>query len=182
MPQKKSKQARFGLGIEYGRWFPNNLNIKPNLSSMKQVNDNPYIGISLSKPWRFGLSFRSTIGYWKYYKEQPSEMNEGVKIISILFDVKYSLLTDVLLQPYVSYGVGSFLAYVSDKDNYFFELNNLSEMGFGINIGAGFNFQLFKKLSLALEFRYHYVRFNQVILFTDNYSGPKVNLAVIYLF
>ena len=46
----------------------------------------------------------------------------------------------------------------------------------------GFDFSITKKLTVAMEFRYHYVKFNQVVAFTENYSGPKISLGILYLF
>jgi len=180
--QTKSKPHKFGLGLELGQWAPTNLNYDPDLASLKEVKTNPSIGFIFLKPWRYGLAFRSTIGVWKYQEEQPSQENEGVKIISILLDMKYVLIDDGFLLPYVSYGVGWFFGCGSENKGKFYDFGEETEMGVGINIGAGFDFQLSQKICAAIEFRYHYVKFNQVVVFTDNYSGPKISLALLYLF
>ncbi len=152
------------------------------LIPLKKAKKHPYVGILILKPWRWGMTFRSSFGYWKYCNDEPGLENITVEIGSILIDLKYSILSDVLLRPYVSYGGGWFFGNESNSGKTLFNNTRNLEMGFGINLGTGFDFQITQKIILAMEFRYHYVKFSRIVAFTDNYSGPKISLAIIYLF
>lgn len=172
----------FRLGLEIGDWRPNELGHNVTFTPLKNSKYHPYVGVTLLKPWRWGMTFRSSLGYWKYCNNEPSPQQKTVEIGSILLDLKYSILSDVMLMPYVSYGVGWFFGNESRSNRSFFNSAGDLELGVGINVGTGFDFKVTPKLSLAIEFRYHYVKFKRVIAFTDNYSGPKISLGIIYLF
>jgi opacity protein-like surface antigen len=179
---ESTSSHKFGLGLEIGDWRPNNLSDDVTFTPLKNSKYHPYVGVILLKPWRWGMTFRSSLGYWKYSNNEPTPENRVIKISSILLDLKYSILSDVMLMPYVSYGMGWFFGNGSSSNRSFFNNAEHLELGIGINVGTGFDFKITKKLNLAIEFRYHYVKFKQVVAFTDNYSGPKISLGIIYLF
>jgi len=180
--QQQSPTPKFGIGLEVGQWRPNDLSSDVTLSPLKESRKHPYIGIMFLKPWRWGMTFRSSFGYWRYCNDEPSPENRAVEISSILIDLKYLILSDVILMPYVSYGIGWFFGAETQSKKSIFTNSGELELGIGINVGTGFDFNITKKLTLAMEFRYHYVKFNRVVAFTENYSGPKINLGIIYLF
>ncbi len=180
--QDKIKQPKVGIGFELGQWVPSSLNSESELASLKEVKNKPYLGIMLLKPLKYDFSFRCNAGIWKYYEEEPTANNKCIRIVSFLFDLKYTFLADGLIQPYVSYGAGLFLGFNSEKTNPLLNFKGESEMGIGFNVGTGFDFQVTKKITLELEFQYHYVKFNNVVVFTDNYSGPKVSVAGLCFF
>jgi hypothetical protein len=179
---KPALSDKFGLGLEIGNWRPNDLNDKGTFASLKNTQNYPYLGILLLKPWRWGMTFRSSLGYWKYCNNEPSPEKKAVEIGSILIDLKYAILSDVMLMPYVSYGMGWFFGNEFRSNHSFFNNTRGLELGIGINVGTGFDFKFTRKFNLAMEFRYHYVKFKRVVVFTDNYSGPKISLEMIYLF
>lgn len=180
--QNKSEHAKFGVGLEIGKWVPAKLNSDPDLSSLKQVEKNPYLGVMILKPWRFGLTLRASAGIWNYAELENAPDIARIQIASILLDLKYTLISDVIVAPYVSYGAGWFLGSEASKKSNYFDFKEDSEVGLGINVGAGFDFTISRKLLLELEFKYHYVKFNHYVVFTDNYSGPKISFGVLYLF
>ena len=180
--QNKSKRPKLGLGFELGQWVPTNLNSEPDLSSLIAIKNRPYLGVMLLKPLGYDFTFRGGANVWKYYEEDASTTKKSIQIASLLFDIKYTLLADVFIQPYVSYGAGLFFGFDNKNNNAFINFKGDSEMGIGFNVGTGFDFQLTNNLSLELEFRYHYVKFSNVVQFTDNYSGPKISIAALYFF
>jgi len=182
LAQSESKRVKFGLGLEFGSWRPNDLSGDVTITPLKKTGKHPYVGIIILKPWRWGMTFRSTFGYWRYCNDEPSPENMTVEIGSILVDLKYLILSDVILMPYVSYGIGWFFGAETQSNKSLFANSKQFELGIGINVGTGFDFNITKKLNLAMEFRYHYVKFNRVVAFTDNYSGPKISLGIIYQF
>jgi opacity protein-like surface antigen len=182
LAQSKSSSAKFGLGLEIGNWRPNDLSDDVTLTPLKKTKKNPYIGIILLKPWRWGMTFRGSLGYWNYCNDEPSPENMTIEIVSILLDLKYSILSDVMLMPYVSYGIGWVFGNETSLKASYFDKTGEWELGIGINVGTGFDFKITRKFNLAIEFRYHYVKFNRVVAFTNNYSGPKISLGVLYFF
>jgi opacity protein-like surface antigen len=181
-PQNKPVSKEIGLGFELGNWRPNDLDEDVSLSFVKRTKDHPYLGIIILKPWRYSLTFRSSLGYWKFCKETSSLENRKIEIVSLLLDLKYAILSDVRLLPYVSYGFGWFFGKENQPGDPLLHLNRQWESGIGVNIGTGFDFKLTRKFFLAMEFRYHYLKFKRVIAFTDNYSGPKISFGIVYLF
>jgi opacity protein-like surface antigen len=179
---KTTSPAKFGIGLEIGDWRPSNLSDDLTFTPLKNSRHHPYVGIMLLKPWRWGMTFRSSLGYWKYCNYEPYPDKKAIKIGSILLDLKYAILSDVMLMPYVSYGMGWFFGNESKSKQSFFNNTNGLELGIGINVGTGFDFKFTRKFNLAMEFRYHYVKFKRVVAFTDNYSGPKISIGMIYLF
>lgn len=179
---KPSSSSKFGVGLEIGNWRPNDLSDEVTFTPIKNTKNHPYVGMTLLKPWRWGMTFRTSLGYWKYCNNQPSPQKRTIEIGSILLDLKYSILADVMLMPYVSYGIGWFLGNESKSNHSLFTSADGLELGLGINIGTGFDFKFSRSFNMTIEFRYHYVKFKRVIAFTDNYSGPKISLAAAYLF
>ncbi len=179
---KPASSDKFGLGLEIGNWRPNDLSDKGTFAALKKTQNYPYLGIMLLKPWRWGMTFRSSLGYWKYCDDESLPITKTIEIGSILIDLKYAILSDVMLMPYVSYGMGWFFGNELKSNKYFFNKREGLELGIGINVGTGFDFKFTRKLNLAMEFRYHYVKFKRVVAFTDNYSGPKITIGMIYLF
>ncbi len=179
---KSAPSNKFGLGLEIGNWRPNDLSDDVTLSPLKNTKNHPYVGIILLKPWRWEMTFRSSVGYWKYCNNEPSPEKKSIEIVSLLVDLKYSILSDLMLMPYVSYGIGWFFGNESRSNQSFFNNAEEFELGIGINVGSGFDFKFTRNFNLAIEFRYHYVKFKRVIAFTDNYSGPKISIEMIYMF
>lgn len=180
--QQKFSASQFGIGLEIGHWRPNDLSNDVTLTPLKESRKHPYIGVMFLKPWRWGMTFRSSVGYWRYCNDEPASEKMAVEIASILVDLKYLILSDVILMPYVSYGIGWFFGAEAQPKASIFKNSDALELGIGINVGTGFDFNITKKLMLAMEFRYHYVKFKRVVAFTENYSGPKISLEIIYLF
>lgn len=179
--QTQSPAAKLGVGAEIGIWRPNDLSDDITLSFVKRTKDHPYLGFLILKPWRYGLTFRASPGYWKYSDDDIPDATKTIEILSLLVDVKYGLLSDVRLLPYVSYGIGWFLGREKKDEDSHFKFTEASDVGIGVNVGTGFDFKLASKIYAALEFRYHYIKFNKVIAFTNNYSGAKISLAFYYL-
>jgi len=173
---------KFGLGLELGDWRPSNLSDKATFTPLKSSKYHPYVGLTLLKPWRWGMTFRSSLGFWKYCDNEPSPQKKTITIGSILLDLKYTILSDVMLMPYVSYGMGWFFGNEATAGQSFFKSSDEIELGIGINVGTGFDFKFAQKFIANIEFRYHYVKFSRVVAFTDNYSGPKISIGMIYLF
>jgi len=175
--QEKQQSTSVGFGIEIGHWLPTRLTNNEDISSLQSAQQNPYIGIVILKPWRsFALRFSG--GYWEYRGEKCKSL---LQISSVAADMKYSMLADIWFSPYVIYGLGWFLGNKREDDNPAFSYLENPELGLGFNVGAGFDFRIFR-FNIAVEFKYHYVTFSHVIGPTDNFSGPKISVQSIYFF
>ena len=180
--QTQDKSNCFGIGFEIGNWSPSNLDNDVTLTPISKIKNHPYIGLLLMKPWRYGLTLRSSIGYWKYSGTNNSLDDKKMEIVTLLLDLKYALINDVRVLPYVSYGIGWFLGSESAPQDALLEFDNKSEMGLGFNVGTGFDFKVFREIYVTMEFRYLYVKFNKTIAFTDIYNGPRISIGMNYLF
>lgn len=180
--QEANQRVRFGLGLEIGNWSPSNLDNQVSLTPIKKIKNHPYIGFLLMKPWRYGLTLRTSVGYWKYNGIHNDVDEKKLEIVTLLIDLKYRLIQEVRLLPYVSYGIGWFLGSESVPEDALLEFDSKSEMGLGFNVGTGFDFNIYRELYLTMEFRYLYVKFNRMIAFTDIYSGPRISVGMSVLF
>lgn len=180
--QSNALQPRLGLGFEIGTWRPTELNTDMSLSILKGTAEHPYIGLSFFTSWNSGLTLRPSLGYWRYCLEPSASEKSRIEIISLLLDLKYSLLSDVRLAPYVSYGMGLFFGQDSRPAETLLHSKAAWEAGAGINIGTGFDIIATSRLFLAMEFRYHYLKFKRTLAVTNNFSGPKISLGIFYLF
>lgn len=180
--QSSNKLNHFGIGFEIGNWSPSNLNNDVTLTPISKTKNHPYIGVILMKPWRYDLTLRSSFGYWKYNGTTNSMDDKKMEIVTLLVDLKYALLSDVRVLPYVSYGIGWFLGTESAPQDALLEFDKKSEMGLGFNVGTGFDFKMYREFYLTMEFRYLYVKFNKAIAFTDTYSGPRISIGMNVLF
>ena len=167
------------IGIEFGAWNPNNLQSSESKTSLSSIEKNIFYGGFLLTPLTKSLLFRITIGYYNFSKNNSNKINDNLTLLPLLFDIKYLLIPETRISPYVSYGIGSCLFYSSNEDVSSIPIKN--RIGYSLNLGTGFDFLLTKHLAFSFEFRYHYLKFNKEIIFTDNYSGSKINLTFYYL-
>lgn len=173
---------KIGLGVEIGHWRPNDLSDAVVFTPALKSKSQPYIGMMLLMPWRWSMTFRASLGYWNYCNDEATPATLAVEITSLLIDLKYCVLSDVMLMPYLSYGIGWFAGKSLRSRPRPLDLGHSDELGIGANIGTGFDFRFSRRLNLAAEFRYHYVKFKHTVAFTDNYSGPKISIGFIYWF
>ena len=175
--QEKRQSPNIGFGIEIGHWLPSKFSDDAVLSSSEISGQHPYIGLVILKQWR-NFALRVSGGYWEYHGDKYQNI---LQVSSVATDLKYSMLADIWLSPYVIYGIGWFLGNEhAQNDPHFSYLEN-PQLGMGFNVGAGFDFWILN-FNIAVEFKYHYVTFNHVIGPTDNYSGPKISVQGIYFF
>lgn len=179
---QQSHSEKIGLGVEIGHWRPNDLSDAVDLTPSIKTKNHPYIGVMVLMPWRWGMTFRTSIGYWHYCNSSTQPAPLSIEIGSLLIDLKYSILSDVMLIPYLSYGIGWFAGKAVRSKPRVSALGQSDELGIGADIGTGFDFRFSRRLNLVAEFRYHYVKFKHTVAFTDNYSGPKISLGLIYWF
>ncbi|MBN2012299.1 hypothetical protein JW960_23420 [candidate division KSB1 bacterium] len=172
--QSNDPFAYAGIGIEWGSWHPNNLRIAGHGLSLKSMNDNLYISGFALAPVANGFALRFTVGYFRH--TAPDKSYKTIELMPILLDIKYQLIAESRLSPYVSYGISSCAGQQSPKKD------NEYDLGYGLNFGTGFDLLMSRRIALGCEFRYHYLRFEKPMVITDDFSGPKVNVSLYYLF
>lgn len=166
---------RLSIGFEYGTWEPIKLRNSDDPLKLSIKGENAYAGISVIAPLHGQLHLRLSLTRFQH-SEEP-QANKTLTLYPALFDLKYSLVSESKLSPYVSYGV-----MVSfGRDNEASEVSIDRELGYGLNLGTGFDLLLLEHLALGVEFRYHYLKYNNTYVFTDDYSGPKINLGLLFL-
>ena len=173
---------KLSIGLEFGTWKPNNLRTTDTPFTISPSSKYYYFGAFILSPIRSNLQLRVTLGYFNYYKYDEMSRKKNVFLLPALADLKYLLISDSRLSPYVSYGVGLYVG--DDKASQIMESSDEKNtaIGYGINFGTGFDLLITKNWAVGLEFRYHYLRFSDVLIFTDDYSGPKINMTLFYLF
>lgn len=178
--QEKNSFRKLSLGIEFGTWKPNNLRTTGTPFTLSFSPKYQYIGFFCISPVSENLHLRATLGYYNYYRRNNNASKQSIYLIPFLADLKYFLISGSRICPYVSYGVGAFIGAGSASRLFSFGKNS-QQIGYGLNLGTGFDFLVTRHIAIGLEFRYHYLKFSEVLVFTDDYSGPKINLTIFYI-
>ncbi len=173
---------KLSIGLEFGTWKPNNLRTTETPFTISPSSKYFYFGSVILSPVRNNLQLRITLGYFNYFKRDETVYKKSICLIPVLADLKYLLISDSRLSPYVTYGVGLYIGDDNLSQIMSSAKNKNTAIGYGLNFGTGFDLLMTKNWALGLEFRYHYLRFSDVLIFTDDYSGPKINLTLFYLF
>jgi len=166
------------VGFEIGSWRPNNLRSTEDPMAFSMSKKYLYLGALMQAPISNNLSLRLSIEHFDY---SSAGENKTIVLVPVLFDIKYILISDSPISPFVSYGAGIFIGDPELKKIISFEFND-KNVGYGLNFGTGFDFIISRHWFVGLEFRYHYLKFSKVVIFTDDYSGPKINLTLYYRF
>ena len=173
---------KLSIGLEFGTWKPNNLRTTETPFTISRSSKYFYFGSFFLSPISSNLQLRITLGYFNYSKHEDTLQKKKVCLIPVLADLKYLLISDSRLSPYVSYGAGLYIGDDSFSQIFSSTEDKNTAIGYGLNFGTGFDLLITEKWAAGLEFRYHYLRFSDVLIFTDDYSGPKINLNLFYLF
>lgn len=157
-----------GIGIHAGSWKPNNLADEPSVFPFNDEAARLCSGLFILSPQFGNLSFRASIGLWSYTGEP------AVYIIPFAIDIKQQLIKQSFFSPYICVGGTIYWGYegkVYGLDDIFKKEN---ELGYGVNLGFGFDLYITKHWALFTEFDFHYAKFRRVVGTTDDYSGSKL--------
>jgi len=173
--------GKFSIGGEIGAWKPNALETESTLSPFGVSGASPYLGVFLLSPLSKSLMLRLTGGFWSRDEVHLLGTN-SVTIYPVMLDLKYYLVPQFRLSPFVSYGGALYVGTEDQAHNLRALVSHRSELGLGANVGTGFDLQLARHFALGVEFRYHYAKFQHPLGETDDYSGPKISAAAFFLF
>jgi len=168
-----SISERWTINLEIGNWQPHSLNDDPSFETFGAAGATPYYGIALTIPAIRDLSMKITVGYWALRDLNELENIHTLVIHPLTLDFKYWLVPDNRLSAYVLYGAGLFLGVENETLPFGEKLHN-AQTGWGINLGAGFDFAFASHMGLGMTFQYHYVLFRNPLGGVDDLSGPKI--------
>lgn len=185
-PESMSKESKYfghmAFGFEIGSFKPNSLKADKSALPFGVEGASPFLIIFITSPELGDWTLRGSCGYWAQAKIQNKENLQSVNLVMFMLDLKERILSDSRLTPFVSYGISFSIGSESPQNEKFRRLTSDYETGYGVNVGAGFDFAFYKRWALTMEFCYHYVVFNRSVGLTDDYSGPKINAGFFYSF
>jgi hypothetical protein len=173
---------RAGLGLEIGSWKPNALKREATVSPFGVSGASPFFRISLNSPQFRNWTLRASGGYWAQMNIKNVPQVQSLTILLMMLDLKERIIPQSRLTPFVSYGVTILMGRESPDSAEYRPWGGPFQFGYGINVGAGFDFYLRRHWLATTEFCYHYVRFSQPLGGLNDYSGPKISIGFAYLF
>lgn len=168
------------LSVDYGIWKPTQLDEEPSKPFKNVDGASNYIGGSLSVPFLGDQVLRLSYFQWKQTDLDKIAL-EYVHLRHLTMDVKYMMLPDVGICPFVSYGVAGIWSRqqpLNQED----EQASLDRAGLGFDLGAGIDFRLSNHLALSVEYLFMYAMLSHKVGYTDNYSGPRLSGKLMLLF
>lgn len=172
--------AQTNIAIDYGIWKPSELDKYPT-QPLKNIDGAKfYWGLSFTSPIIKGHSARLSLMQWSQYDLYEIEL-ESVTLRQLAFDLKYIILPHYVISPYASYGAVAIWSRESTNEEQDQKIP-LDRAGWGFNVGAGIDFLLCRHLAIGAEYQYLYAVFPKRVGLTENYSGPKISLKLLYIF
>ena len=171
-----------GIGFEIGSWKPNSLKKEAAVSPFGVTGASPFLRFFVISPQFRDWTFRCSLGYWAQTQIRELPDVGSVTLVLFMFDLKQRIIPESRLTPFVSYGISIFSGSEYSDEKWYQPFGKNQEVGFGANVGTGFDFLLGSRWVVTTEFCYHYVRFNRDVGRTDDYSGPKISVGFYYLF
>lgn len=169
------------IGLEFGNWKPSTLDDQQGNPFRMVDGAELYYGIFGTTPTVGGIALRFGVFQWQQKNLEERTNKESITLRHFSTGIKNSIIPNSPVTPYVSFGMSAIWSrevpaeYKGDKIP-------LDKAGLGIDFGAGLDFLLKEKLALSLEYQYLYAKFTKAVGLTDNYSGPKISLKLLYIF
>lgn len=172
--------SRANIGLEVGNWKPGDLDSEPGNPFEIVEGAEAYFGLTGSTPSLGGYSLRFTIFQWK--QSGLEQINkESVTLRHFSAGIKNAVLPNSPVTPYVAIDLAAIWSREVPVESKGDKIP-LDRAGIGIDVGAGLDFLVGNNWALAVEYQYVYSKFSQTVGLTDNYSGPKISLKLLYLF
>ncbi len=176
----KGQLGRANIGIDYGIWKPSTLDAYPNQPFKNVDGAKPYIALFFTSPILKSHSLRMSLMQWQQH--DLAEVNlESLTLRCLSADLKYILLPENNVTPFVSYGVSAIWSR-EQRNNEHDEKAPLDRAGWGFSLGAGLDVALSQNLGIGVEYQYSYAVFAKRVGLTDNYSGPRIVTRLYYIF
>jgi hypothetical protein len=169
----QAQPKALSLNIETGIWQPHSLNDEPRFNTFGAAGATPFTSISLSYKFRSDYALRLSFGYWALRDLEEVEKVHSLTLHPLCLDLKYWLLPDLKLSPFVMYG-GGIIWGVENETTPLGDQLNSARTGWSVNLGGGLDLALSGKLGAGLIFQYYLVRFSENLGGVEDFSGPKI--------
>lgn len=176
----KGQLAHANIGLDYGVWKPSSLDAYPNQPTKTVDGSDPYLGIFFTSPMIKSHALRISLMQWQQ-RDLPEIDLASVTLRTLSFDMKYLVLPENNLSPYVSYGVAAIWSR-EESNAVQSEKVPLDRAGWGFNLGAGIDVIIGQHIGFGAEYQYSYAVFSKRVGLTDNYSGPKIAAKLFFIF
>ncbi len=160
-----------GLGLQTGVWKPSSLDKEPNKPFTPISGSGLSGGIQFSTPAWQGFSLQ--LAGWAWQQSIPGQ-DKKTTLLHVSCDIKNRLLSQSWIRPYATYGAAVIWG-TEDR-------SCLQKSGLSINFGAGIDFMMQKHWGLGLEYQYLYCTMDRRLGLTDDYSGPKLTVKLLYFY
>jgi len=177
----KDMSECWSVFLELGNWQPHSLNDEPRFSSFGAAGATPYVSFGGYIPIFSELGLKISIGYWSVRELDEIESVHSLVLHPVHFDLKHWLVPDSRLAAYVIYG-GCMYWGVENESDPFGERLQKARLGWGVNLGAGFDLALFRNFGIGMTFHYHLSRFSHPLGGVDDFSGPKIGIESHFFF
>ncbi|HEX9934578.1 MAG TPA: hypothetical protein VGB38_05215 [bacterium] len=169
----KPFSRRMVLGGTIGNWQPHGLNDEPRFSNFGSAGATPLFGLYVFLPLGGDTGFRLSAGYWSLRNLNKVESAHSLTLYPLSIDVKYWLVPEGRLSAYVLYG-GSAVFGIENESVPFGKNLQEARSGWGVNLGAGFDLVMSKRIGMGVLFQYRFVRFQHPLGGVDDFSGPQI--------
>ena len=177
----QDRLASANIGVEVGNWKPSTLDAEQGNPFKLVEGAHLYFGINGSTPAIGGYALRFGIFQWQQDGLENRTNKESITLRHFSTGIKNSILPNSPITPYVSLGIAAIWSREVPAE-FKGEKIPLDRAGIGIDVGAGLDFLVQNRWAVALEYQYVYAKFAKSVGQTDNYSGPKISLKLLYLF
>ena len=178
---KEGQTNHPSIGIKVGSWKPSTLDEKPTAVFEGVKGATPSHGVFFISPWLGDLALRVAASQWYQSDIQDACDAQKVRLRPVSLVLENRILGGTTLSPFVSYGILFLWAAEKPADAKEF-LEDKSQFGYGVSIGAGMDLMFSKHWAIGLEFQYYYAKLPNTIGLTDDYSGPEISTRVYYTF
>jgi hypothetical protein len=166
------------VNVEIGIWKPSSIDDNPTKPFKNIAGAQKTYGFAVMSPSWANLAIRLSLFQWQ--QKNLSQAFESVTLRHLSFDIKYSIVNNLKLSPFVTYGGAAIFG--RERGTGSAVQSVFSHVGTGFNLGAGIDLLLMQHWGLGVEYQYLYAKMKQKIGLTDNYNGPKFSLKLLYLF
>ncbi len=169
------------LSTEIGIYKPYSIDANPSKPFKNVQGAKPFAGIAFQSPMWKSTAFRVTIFQWQQENVIKNNSLETVTLRHLSCDLKNYIINQYRISPFTTYG----LALIWSREAPTISTGQkvpLDRAGYGVNVGAGVDFQIATHWGFSAEYQYLYAKFEKVVGLTDNYSGPKLSFKIVYIF
>jgi opacity protein-like surface antigen len=178
--QTNPTSSAANVSCELGLWKPSSIDQYPSKPFKNIDGVDMTKGLGVTSPSLYSLAVKLGYFYWKQRYQLESEARQNVSIRHLSIDIKYMIVNSPRINPFATYG----LAFIWGKEGSTTQSDpsSFSYLTTGFNVGAGLDFLMLRHVGIGVEYQYLYAKLKKKVGQTDNYSGPKFSLKLLYIF